>query len=191
MTVSEIAPPAATAGLVDALTARGWAHTGPLRTEPQWRSVCQTLQGPDGRLNLDAAVFPGGNQTITLSAEAVRDGDGRALTPAWTIDLSDWPHEKVLAVIDAAGDDPNLQDALNQAGWQQLPDICEAGRLLERAWTNPEHTAALFWTPGEEHDTGGWVVTRGRLQAAASQDTPPSIITSLALGTRVDNDPSD
>lgn len=190
MTASPIAPPAATVGLVEALTAHGWTHTGPMRIDPQWRSVCQTLADPEGRMNLDVAAFPDGNLTVSLTAEALRGSDGRLVTPAWMVDLSEWPREAVLActtaITTATEPAASLPDALRQAGWQQLPDICEAGRLLERSWANPERTASVTWAPADDFDDGGWGVIREngdgqRREANVSQHVPEQVLTALAL----------
>lgn len=178
--------PAATGGLIEALTARGWIRTQPMSLDPQWRSVRESLEDPEGRLHLDVSVYPDGHLIAHLSAEATRSAAGGLIAPGWMVDLSKWPHETILAATTAAAEPaPDLADTLKQAGWEQLADIREAGRLLERSWTSPDGTASLTWAPADAHDLGGWGVIREidgeRLEANASQDTPPAILTALAL----------
>ncbi|NUP46258.1 MAG: hypothetical protein HOW97_02930 [Catenulispora sp.] len=186
MNPTPTAPPE-TGGLTESLTARGWIHTKPMSLDPQWRSVRESLEDPDGRLHLDAAVYPDGHLVAHLSAEATRSAAGGLITPGWMADLSEWPREAILAAITAATaePEPDLPDTLKQAGWEQLADIRQAGRLLERSWTSPDGSASLTWAPADDHDLGGWGVIREidgeRLEANASQHTPPAILTALAL----------
>lgn len=174
-----------TAALTGALTARGWTYTRPISTDSQWRSTRHQLESTDGLLHIDAAAYPDGFMIAQLSAEAVRTEPQRR--PGWMAEIHEVPLTAVFAAI-AASEPPeqDLPATLLAAGWSQQPDVCERGRVLERRWTSPDATRSVSWDPGDEHDLGGWTVTRPGpdghpADTQASQHTPPPVLAALAL----------
>lgn len=179
-----------TEALTSRLLAAGWSYTGEVRTEPQWRSQIHELASPDGRLRIDASRQRDGFLIARLSADAVRTDPGRR--PGWMADLHEVPLPIALAAAEAAdpGDRPasaaEIAAALTAHGWNQREDITERGRVLERAWDSADATRTVAWFPADEHDLGGWTVTRpGPDERAAdseiSQYTPTAVICALAL----------
>jgi len=174
------------------LLEHGWTYTNPVRTELQWRSRIHELASPDGRLNLDASVFPDGHMIARLSAEAVRTGPHPA--PAWMVDLHEVPLHVALAAVKAAADPARpahpvpvtVNAALATRGWLLRPDVAERNRLLERAWESPDGQRVARWNPADRDDEGGWTVERDRpdgepAETHISQHTPAAVITALAL----------
>jgi hypothetical protein len=179
-----------TTALTAALLADGWTYTGPVRTEPQWRSRIHELTSPDGRLQVDACLYPDGRSTACLSAEAVRTGPVPA--PGWMADLHQLALPVMLAAVKAAAHDapasrPDpvaVAAALTAAGWTQHEDITERGRTVQREWVDPDLTRYVRWHPADRHDEGGWTVDRegsGGGASQISQHTPAAVITALAL----------
>ncbi|WP_194909620.1 hypothetical protein [Catenulispora rubra] len=173
--------------LIQALLENGWSYTGPIRSEPQWRSRIHELASPDGRLSLDAAVFPDGHLTAHLSAEAIRTE--LAPVPGWMVDLHYVPLTVAVAAVKAAAAPTRaahtgaaVNTALVLHRWARRPDVTERGRLLEREWQSPDRRRFVRWFPADRHDEGGWDVGREGSEATQiSQHTPPAVIIALAL----------
>lgn len=186
-----------TTALTEALLAEGWSYTGPIRTEPQWRSRIHELTSPDGRLRVDAAVFPDGHMTAHLSAEAIRTEP--VPVPGWMVDLHEVPLTVALAAVKAAAAPTRSPEAASATVnthlvlrlWARRPDVTERRRLLEREWQSPDRTRFVRWFPADEHDEGGWDVGREGPEATQiSQHTPAAVILALAL-TDVPDAPAD
>lgn len=201
---------AETTALTQALLEAGWSYTSPIRTEPQWRSRIHELASPDGRLSVDAAVFPDGHMTARLSAKAVRTGP--TPRPDWTADLHTVPLSAALAAVKAASEpepEPDEQTRLAQAfgqnigphqvdtllrakGWEHStePDEDRDGRVTEIEWESARGHEFVVWNAEDRFDSGGWTVTHWHTDehnvsrptdTYASQNAPATVITALAL----------
>ncbi|WP_194913261.1 hypothetical protein [Catenulispora rubra] len=198
------------AALTDALTAEGWTYVREVYTEPQWRSRIHELQCPEGRLRLDASLFPDGHVIARLSAEAIRTGP--APRPAWMTDLHEVPLAAALAAVSAANgpesepdEDAHLAQAFGQnirprlleallitEGWDLTTDPEEDrdGRIIEVEWESADGHRRVLWEAEDRFDSGGWTVTRwhtdvhGASRSAVtqvSQYTPVAVIAALAM----------
>lgn len=211
MTTTDTAPSTdRTEALTSSLLAAGWSYLREVYAEPQWRSQIHELQAPDGRLRLDASLFPDGHMIARLSAEAVRTGS--APRPAWMTDLHEVPLVTALAAIEAASGpelEPDEKARLAQAFGQSIgPDLVEAqlrargweesedpetdrdGCITEIEWESENGERRVLWHAEDRFDSGGWIVTRWHTdergvshgaETHASQYTPAAVITALAL----------
>jgi len=181
-----------TTELTTALLDQGWTYTREVHTEPYQRGQVHELDSPDGALHIDAVRYPHyGFHLARLSADAVRTDPGRR--PGWMADLHHVPLPAALAAVTAAADpaDPaqsgaEVAAALAKHGWKQREDITERGRVLERAWDSADSTRTVSWFPADDHDLGGWTVSRPGSHelpddSHISQHTPAAVITALAL----------